>query len=61
MSAKVIPFPQPEPTLEQAWQDYVRLNQEVWRNPRLETDRAHVDARLRAFARYRDLYLAEMS
>lgn len=50
------PIAQPSP-IDQAWEEYAILMRAMNDNPALRLDRQHVENALRAYARFRDLFL----
>lgn len=57
MSAQVIQIGG-DAAIDQAWSDYQRLARAEVDRPGLALDRAHVQAKIRAFDRFQQLYLA---
>lgn len=52
------PIPSPSPA-DLAWEEYAALIRAMDENPALRLDRQHVQASLRAYARFRDIFLEE--
>lgn len=54
------PIPQPSP-IDRAWEEYASLVRAMNDSPALRADRKHVEATLRAFARFRDIFLEDQN
>ena len=57
--SKVVPI-RPPRDLDALWQDYASLQADILRDPSLAANRNHIDRTLRAYARYRDAFLAAL-
>ncbi len=56
MSAQIITLAAPQ-DLDAAWDAYKRLADEVLDDPKLLVERAHAEARIRAFRRFEKLFI----